>query len=107
MNVSNELFEIIEYGQKLSEETDGAFDLTVGAASRLWRIARFRKRFPSKENLSNALSRIGHTHLSLDKTSKKIRILKPGVLLDLGNCQGYTADRSLRQFEFRHQTMLD
>ena len=100
MNVSNELFEIIEYGQKLSEETDGAFDLTVGAASRLWRIARFRKRFPSKENLSNALSRIGHTHLSLDKTSKKIRILKPGVLLDLGGiAKGYTADRMLETIQ--------
>ena len=45
MNVSNELFEIIEYGQKLSEETDGAFDLTVGAASRLWRIAYLGKDF--------------------------------------------------------------
>ena len=88
MNVSNELFEIIEYGQKLSEETDGAFDLTVGAASRLWRIARFRKRFPSEENLSNALSRIGHTHLSLDKTSKKIRILNLEFVRSWGNCKG-------------------
>ena len=58
------------------------------------------KDFPSEENLSNALSRIGHTHLSLDKTSKKIRILKPGVLLDLGGiAKGYTADRMLETIQ--------
>ena len=72
---------------------------TVGAASRIWRIARFRKRFPSEENLSNALSRIGHTHLSLDKTNKNTHLKTRSFVRSWGIAKGFTADRMLETIQ--------
>ena len=40
--LSDDLFAVLDASQKLSHQTAGSFDITIGPCTRLWRIARFR-----------------------------------------------------------------
>ena len=40
VSVSADMFAVLDYSARLSRATDGAFDVTVGPVSRLWRRAR-------------------------------------------------------------------
>ena len=54
VGVSRELFTVLESAQELSRLTDGAFDVTIGPVTRLWRLARKSKRLPDPADLGTA-----------------------------------------------------
>ena len=60
LKVSDELFEVLSFSKKLSTQTDGAFDITIGPLSRLWRIARHQKKLPNQYKIDQCLSRTGY-----------------------------------------------
>ena len=94
--LSRDLFEVLDHGQVLAHETDGCFDVTIGPLSRLWRIARFRKKMPAEEKLAAALRRVSYQNLSLSAKDRTGTLTTPGMVLDLGGiAKGYAADRML------------
>jgi thiamine biosynthesis lipoprotein len=94
--VSPELWVVLERAQRLAGETDGAFDVTVGPLTKLWRRARRQQEMPSKERLAEALGATGHTNLKLDRQRRTVRLLRGGMRLDLGGiAKGYAADEAL------------
>ena len=94
--ISKDLFRVLTASQKLARETGGAFDITVGPFSRLWRIARFRKALPSKAKLLKAQSRVGYEKLILDAKKKRAQLVENAMVLDLGGiAKGYAADQML------------
>ena len=95
-SISDDLFYVLARSQELAVETEGAFDITIGPLSRLWRIARFKKVLPTNEKRSHAQERMGYQNLVLDYGRKKALLLKSGMVLDLGGiAKGYAADRML------------
>ena len=95
VKISQELFEVLQFSLQLAQKTDGAFDPTLGHLSRTWRVARFRKKLPSTDQLMRALDLTGYEHLILTR-DKKARIEKKGVILDLGGvAKGFAADRMM------------
>jgi thiamine biosynthesis lipoprotein len=96
VQVSPELFSVLERARRVSEETDGAFDVTVGPIVRLWRKARKSIRLPEREALEKARALTGWRMMTLDPRERKVRLEKAGMLLDLGGiAKGYTADEML------------
>lgn len=96
-SLSSDLFSVLARSQELAFATQGQFDITIGPLSRLWRIARFKKRLPSDEKLFNAHKRVGYKNLILDYKQKKAKLLKVGMVLDLGGiAKGYAADQMLK-----------
>jgi FAD:protein FMN transferase len=94
--LSGDLFKVLSHGQELSYESDGCFDVTIGPLSRLWRIARFRKKMPPEEKLATALNRVGYQNLHLSAKGRTATLKTPGMVLDLGGiAKGYAADRML------------
>lgn len=94
--LSDDLFKVLSHGQELSRQTDGSFDLTVGPLSRLWRIARFRKKMPPEEKLVAALNRVGYQSMRLSPKDRTGILRTPGMVLDLGGiAKGYAADRMM------------
>ena len=95
--LSEDLFQVLAASQKLAIETKGAFDITIGPFSRLWRIARFRKTLPNSNVLLNAHKRVGHEKLILDYEKKEAQLLENAMVLDLGGiAKGYAADQMLK-----------
>jgi thiamine biosynthesis lipoprotein len=95
--VSADLFHVLEEAQKLSVETDGAFDITLGPVIRLWRQARGIKALPNPEDLARARASTGYRKLVLDPVHRTIRSKLPDMRIDLGAiAKGYAADEALR-----------
>lgn len=94
--VSNDLFAVLWQARELSRVSDGAFDVTVGPVVQLWRHARRTQQLPDKEELAAALRKVGWRNVELDPERKTVRLLVPGMQLDLGGiAKGYAADAVL------------
>lgn len=96
VKVSEDLFRVLNLSQQLAKQTDGAFDVTVGPLTRIWRRARRQRQMPDPEDLARALSLVGLDKLRLDAEAWTAQLLRPGMLLDLGGiAKGYAADEAL------------
>ena len=96
LEISAELLKILKFSRELSEDTSGDFDVTIGPASRLWRIARFRKSLPDPDKIKNALTRIGFNKILFHPSENKVRLDQKGMLLDFGGiAKGFAGDQML------------
>lgn len=100
--VSADLFAVLERAQKVSELSDGAFDVTVGPYVRLWRFARKKKVLPTQAELRAAAPSVGYKKLHLDKHARTVTLLVPNMRLDLGGiAKGLAADEALQVLKGR------
>ncbi|MCC6726857.1 MAG: FAD:protein FMN transferase [Saprospiraceae bacterium] len=102
--ISDELWNVFEYALEVSRRSEGAFDVSVGALSKLWRKAFRQKEFPSSTELRRAAATVGYEHIKMreNKRSRSIKLEKPGMQLDFGGiAAGYAVDEAmawLREF---------
>ncbi len=95
--VSDDLWTVLRHAQQLAERTHGAFDVTVGPYTSLWRRAKRRKELPTAGRLAAARAAVGFEFLRLDEKTRTAKLLRPGMRLDLGGiAKGYAADEALR-----------
>ncbi|MFO0908365.1 MAG: FAD:protein FMN transferase [Isosphaeraceae bacterium] len=96
VRVSRDLFLILQRARTMFERSEGAFDVTVGPVVRLWRRARRDHRMPSPELLAKARSLVSMDFVSLDEHDQTVRLMKPGMKLDLGGiAKGYASDAAI------------
>lgn len=96
--VSDDLFRALQVAQEISEKSGGAFDVTVGPLTKLWRAVRQRGHLPTEEQLEQASSRTGRDKIAFDELSRSVRLLGENMLLDLGGiAKGYAADRAVKR----------
>jgi thiamine biosynthesis lipoprotein len=89
VHVSEDLFRVLEASEKLSALTDGAFDVTIGPVTHLWRLG--------KSPDSATMARVGWRNLRLDKKRRTVELRLAGMQLDLGAiAKGYAADEALK-----------
>jgi thiamine biosynthesis lipoprotein len=94
--VESGLFHLLEISVGRSEETGGAFDITVGPLMKSWGFFRGRGRLPTRAEISQVLKRVGYQHLKLDAERRTIRFDEGGVEIDLGGiAKGYAVDRAV------------
>lgn len=95
--VSRELFYVLWRAHRLAQQTDGAFDPTVGTLVRLWREARRTGRLPDAPTLQEARARAGYRLMELCLRRRAVRLKTAGMQLDLGGiAKGYACDHALR-----------
>jgi thiamine biosynthesis lipoprotein len=96
VKVSADLFRVLASAHRVAEETEGAFDVTLGPVTLLWRQARRQHRLPAPEALRDALQRAGYRKLHLDAAARTVTLDQEGMRLDLGGiAKGYVADEAL------------
>ena len=93
VQVSQDTYEILKTAQKYSQLTDGAYDVTIGAAVELWNIGSDNSRVPSNEAIEAVKSFVGYEHLHLKDEECGVRLDLRGVKIDLGAlAKGYAVD---------------
>jgi FAD:protein FMN transferase len=96
VQVSPDLFTILQKAEEISKLSDGAFDVSVGPVVRLWRVARKTGKLPDPEALKHALEKVDYRRIRLDSERRTVQLLVLGMLLDLGGiAKGYAADAIL------------
>lgn len=94
--VSSDLWNVLSHAQELSRCTDGAFDVTVGPLTRLWRRARRRRELPAPDRLAAARSAVGYEYVTLHSADRSVTLRRPNMRLDLGGiAKGFAADEAL------------
>src|SRR5690242_15794067 len=91
-----EVFSLIDQSLRYSEQTGGAFDITVGPLMRTWGFFRDEGHFPNVDDLNAARERTGFGKIILDRGTRTIQFDVPGMELDLGAIgKGYAVDRTI------------
>ena len=92
--VEPELFRFLERCVRYSQQSEGAFDITVGPLMKAWGFFRGEGRIPWFFELWNVLRNVGYQHLRLNASQRTVQFARAGMELDLGGiAKGYAVDR--------------
>ncbi len=98
--VDDDVFKVLARAQEVSRLTDGAFDVTVGPLTKLWRRARRQKQLPDPELLAAARHATGFALLKLSRETRGVSLTRADMRLDLGGiAKGYAADEALKTMQ--------
>jgi FAD:protein FMN transferase len=94
VKVDQEVFDLIVRSNKISELTDGAFDITWAAMNQIWKFDGSMKRLPTKEEVAFAAAKVGYKNIILDAKNKTVFLKLKGMRLGFGGIgKGYGADK--------------
>ena len=94
VEVTPELFSVLSSCLEYSRQSDGAFDITVGALMKVWGFYKGEGSMPRRAEVTDALTKVGYRHVFLDPDTKTVRFTRPGIELDPGGIgKGYAVDR--------------
>ena len=106
VRVSNEVFTLLERCADLSQQTQGAFDITLAPLMQCWRFMNDTGAVPADDAIAKALACTGMQHLQLNPTDTTVQFAREGLRLDLGSIgKGYALEQAaawLRENEFEN-----
>lgn len=92
VKLSNELHYVLSLSQFLSEKSNGAFDVTIGPLSKLWRRAIRRQTFPGNDLVEEKRALVDYQNIQLLEDHHVV-FLSADMKLDFGGiAKGYTVD---------------
>ncbi len=96
VRVSPPVFALLERAKRLSEETCGAFDITIAPLVRCWGFMGGTGRMPEPQAVEEARAKVGMHHIQLDAREFTVRFAREGVMLDLGAIgKGHALERAV------------
>lgn len=96
VDVSDDLWRVLERSVAIRDVTGGAFDPTVGPLTTLWRQSRRSGELPRPDKLAAARAAVGTEKLWLDRDRQAVKLMASGMRLDLGGIgMGYAIDKAL------------
>ncbi len=107
VDCSRELADLVVQARKLSESTDGRFDITVGPLVDAWGFGPSgpKPSPPDNATIERLLASVGSSRIEVDPSLPSIRKTDPAVQMDLGALlQGFAVDQmhnTLQQQGFR------
>jgi thiamine biosynthesis lipoprotein len=98
--VSEDTFRVIEESIRISEMTNGAFDITILPLMILWRAARKQGILPTDEEIAAARALVNWQYIMLDAENLTVGLGKAGMGIDLGGiATGYAVSRATAALE--------
>ena len=95
VKVKKELFDLISRSIKISEITQGSFDITYASLDQVWYFDRKMLSLPTKTDISNSVSKIGYENIILDRKNQTVFLKLRGMKIGFGAIgKGYAADKA-------------
>lgn len=93
--VSPDLLALLVEARRVGDQSMGAFDVTVGPLTRLWREARRTGTPTDARLLADARARVGPALWTVDERSRTATMFRDGMGLDFGGiAKGYAAEQA-------------
>lgn len=100
VTVSQDLWFVLNHADELCVQSHGAFDVTIGPVSKLWRRARRRYQLPDPQELAEARARVGRQGYQLQPEHHQITLRRNDLQLDFGGLvKGYAAEAAYRKLQ--------
>jgi len=98
--LSPDLWNILIESKFLFNQSHGAFDVSIGRLTKIWRKSIRSNQLPDKKELELAIRNSGFQHILLDSLNLAIEFLKVGIEMDLGGIgKGYASEHAGRVLE--------
>ncbi|WP_419701520.1 FAD:protein FMN transferase [Mucilaginibacter sp. NFX135] len=96
VKVDQEVYQLIERSLKISELTQGAFDITYGSIDKsLWNFDVNMKSLPDAETAREAVRLINYKNVIMDAVNTAVMLKEKGMRIGFGGIgKGYAADRA-------------
>jgi thiamine biosynthesis lipoprotein len=96
VRVDKEVFNLISRSIKISELTQGAFDITYGSIDkRLWNFDKTMTSLPDAATAKRMVRLINYRNIILDKSTSTVFLKEKGMRIGFGGIgKGYAADRA-------------
>ena len=94
VEVCDETFQLIERSIRISNITQGAFDITYGSIDKsLWNFDTSMKTLPDKETAKEMVRLINYRNIILDRENKTVFLKEKGMRIGFGGIgKGYAAE---------------
>jgi len=97
VKVSPDMWKLLRISQKISRQSNGAFDITIGAFTKVWRRAFRQSQFPTNAEIKKAKLTVDYHALKMNVLSHKVKLLLPDTRLDAGGiAKGYAVDAAMK-----------
>ncbi len=95
VKISAELFGLIERSIKISEITDGAFDISYASMDEVWKFDGSMRHPPTPEQITISIAKVGYQKIQLDKEQLTVFLPDEGMKIGFGALgKGYAADKA-------------
>lgn len=82
VTVSDDVYPLVKKAYEYSEDSNGGFDMAIGAITQLWRIGFDDARKPSQTEIDEALKLVDYHKVKLDDEAKTVYLTEPGMKID-------------------------
>ncbi len=94
IKVDREVFELVQRAIKLSEITNGGFDVSFAAMDRIWKFDGSMTEMPSTEAIEKSVEKVGYKNIILDSVQSTIFLKLKGMKIGFGALgEGYATDK--------------
>ncbi len=94
LRIGPDTFECLQLCARMSTETEGAFDITIGSLLNCWLHEDKSTRMPSEKEIDTARRLTGMHLVQLDEACHRVQLEASPVYIDLGGFgKGYAVDR--------------
>ncbi len=95
VRVSKDMWNLLRVSQKISRQSKGAFDITIGPLSKLWRRAFRQQVFPNMDEIHTAQANVNYQWLKMRQPGRQVRLTHPDMRLDAGGiAKGFAVDEA-------------
>ncbi|AVR46747.1 thiamine biosynthesis protein ApbE [Christiangramia fulva] len=95
VKVSPELYNLIDRALKISEITDGAFDISYASMDKIWKFDGSMTKMPSEDEIKESVSKVGYQNIILNPADTSVFLKKQGMKIGFGAIgKGYAADQA-------------
>lgn len=95
VKVDSELFKLVQRAQKISELTEGAFDISFASMDRIYQFDKSEHVLPSKAERAEAVRKINFKNIQLDETNSTVFLKEEGMRIGFGGIgKGYAANQA-------------
>lgn len=100
VKVGHELIEVLQEAKKISELSDGAFDVTIGPLTDLWGFDLEKNVVPPKEKIEELKGLVNYRKLRIDEAASTVYLEEKGMMIDVGGiAKGYSLTKAMKVFE--------
>jgi thiamine biosynthesis lipoprotein len=95
VKVDKELFDLIDRSKKVSNLTEGAFDLSFSSLGDLWKFDGTMDKLPPQDEISRCVELIDYNRIILDAKDTTVFLTEKGMKIGFGGIgKGYAANRA-------------
>ena len=100
VKVDAELFQLIRRGLRISQLTDGAFDMSYASMDRIWKFDGSMTAMPVPEAVAKAASKIDYRDIIMNDVNSTVFLRKKGMKIGFGAIgKGYAAQKAKEKMQ--------